>query len=455
MAITVALALAIGLAITQVMPKRYVATATVLLDVKSPDPINGLLMQGMMAPSYMNTQIDLIGSETVARRVVRDLRLAESPELVAKWRVATKGNGDLEAWLAESIGKDLKVDPTRDTNLLRIDFDSPDPKFAAIVANAFAKAYIDTTLDLQVAPARQYKQFFDASAQQLRDNMEATQRKLSAYQQTNGLIGSDETLDVENARLNALMAQLVLMQSQVTESGSRLTQARTNSDSTQEALASPLIGSLRSDLHRDSATLSQLVASMGDNHPQVVELRASMADLQARIAEETKRVFAGVQASNSVNDQRLAELQASVNQQRDKVMRMKATRDQAMVLSRDAENAQHAYDSVLTRASQMGLQSQTGQTNASLVGSASVPFRPASPNLLRNIGSALFLGILCGLLIVMLRESRDPRIRTDEQAAALLRQPLITVVPRFRRRRLSLPFLSSSSAQRANRLIGG
>ena len=177
---TVAVMLAIAVAVTLLMPKRYVAAASVLVDVKSPDPINGVMMQGMMAPSYMNTQVDLIGSETVARRVVRDLQLDKDPAALASWQAATHGEGDREAWLVEWLGKGLDVKPTHDSNLLRVGYSSRSRQFAAAAANAFVKAYVDITLELRVAPAKQYKQFFDASAQQLRDALEVAQRKLSA-----------------------------------------------------------------------------------------------------------------------------------------------------------------------------------------------------------------------------------------------------------------------------------
>ena len=67
------------------MPKKYTASAAVLVDVKSPDPIAGMVFPAMMTPGYMATQMDLIQSERVARGAVRALRLTESAQMREQW----------------------------------------------------------------------------------------------------------------------------------------------------------------------------------------------------------------------------------------------------------------------------------------------------------------------------------------------------------------------------------
>jgi chain length determinant protein EpsF len=431
---TLLVAYGLGTAALLFLPKRYQATATVLLDVKSADPISGLMMQGVLAASssYMNTQVDLIGSETIGRRVVRELGLAQVPELAEEWRKEALGSGDLEGWLAETIGKHLDVTPKRESNLLRVSYTATDPAQAARLANAYVKAYVDTTLDLRVAPARQYKEFFDSSGEQLRQALEQAQRRLSDYQQQHGLIGTEgDALDVESSRLNAMVAQLVLLQSQAADSSSRQQQARHGADAMQEALSNPLVSALRGDLQRARSRLSELESAFSDQHPQVIQLKAQISEMELRIAEETRRVSRGVDSSSTVDRKRLAEMQAALDQQRSKVVKLKSVRDEGMVLQRDVENAQRAYEGVATRANQMSLESRTGQTNALVVGQATEPARPVSPKPLVVIGVATVLGLLGGLVLALLREVRDTRVRTDEQASALLQQPLVAVLPRF------------------------
>src|SRR5688572_22847403 len=53
----------LALTVSLLMPKRYTASASVMLDVRSPDPIaGGLVAAGMLAPGYMATQVDVVSS---------------------------------------------------------------------------------------------------------------------------------------------------------------------------------------------------------------------------------------------------------------------------------------------------------------------------------------------------------------------------------------------------------
>lgn len=74
------------LIISLVMPKQYTATTSLVVDVKSPDPIAGMVMQAMMAPGYMATQIDIINSERIAKRVVKLLGFDKNQDAVEQWQ---------------------------------------------------------------------------------------------------------------------------------------------------------------------------------------------------------------------------------------------------------------------------------------------------------------------------------------------------------------------------------
>src|SRR5205823_12230569 len=60
-----------------VLPKKYTATAAVVVDVNSPDPVTGTMLHAMVMPGYMATQRDIIGSDRVAQTVVKLLKLED------------------------------------------------------------------------------------------------------------------------------------------------------------------------------------------------------------------------------------------------------------------------------------------------------------------------------------------------------------------------------------------
>jgi succinoglycan biosynthesis transport protein ExoP len=313
--------------ISLLLPKRYAAEASVVVEVK-PDPISGSAFQSMMTPTLVATQIDIIGSERVARRVVRSLRLTENAQIREQWQSETEGRIAIETWLVEQFSKQLDVKPGRESSVITISYSAPDPAFAAGLANAYAQAYLDTVLELRVDPARQYSTFFEERVKEARAKLEAAQSKLSAFQRENGVVMADERMDVETQRLNELSSQLVGLQTASADSTSRRAQAVGGAaDRLQEITGNPVVAQLRAELSRLEARQKELGARLGERHPQVVELSANVNELRLRIDAEIKRLSAGVSTTDAINRQREAQVRGELEAQRSKLLKAKQMRD--------------------------------------------------------------------------------------------------------------------------------
>lgn len=418
------------------LPKSYTSTVAVLVDVKSPDPIAGIIFPGMSTPSYMATQVDVIQSDRVSQQVVRMLRLNESAPMRDQWRDATKGEGSFESWVADLLRRSLDVKPSRDSNVITINYKSPDPKFAAAAANAYAQSYIDVSLELRVDPAKQYGKFFDERAKQLREKVEQARAKLTAYQREKGIVGSDERLDVENARLNELSSQMVTLQALSAESAGRQAQAGSSLDRMQEVVSNSLISTLKADLSREESRLEELRQRLGESNPAIAELRANIAETRSRIDKETARVGGSATVANSINTARMKQMQAQLDAQRVKVLRLKASRDDLAVLAADVESAQRAYDGVIARANQTELESRTTQTNLYVLNPATEPVKPSSPRTTLNMLLALFVGTLLAVGVAMVMELFDRRVRSAAELVQALETPLLGVLARKQTGRL-------------------
>ncbi|MFN7724492.1 MAG: chain length determinant protein EpsF [Rubrivivax sp.] len=415
--------------VSLLLPKQYLGTASVVIDAK-PDPVSAMVNPAAVMPSFMATQVDILTSERVALRVIRDLKLAENPALRQQWQEEAQGKGSYEQYLVDLLQKGLDVKPSRESNVFQVNYKSPDPRFAAGLANAFAQAYIATTLELRVDPARQFSSFFAAQVKDARDRLEASQQKLSAFQQAKGIIATDERFDIENARLNELSSQLTQLQAVSADSTSRQVQAQgTQADRLQEVLNNPVIGSLKADQSRAEARLQELSQRLGDNHPQVQEARANINELRKRIDAETQRVSSGVGVTNTINKGREAAVQRELAAQRAKVLEMKVVRDEGLVLQREAESAQRIYDNLVVRASQTGLEAQNTQSYANMLTTAQPPVEPAGPKVLLNTVLAVFLGTLLAVGVALLLELTDRRVRSPEDLVAALGLPVLGSLP--------------------------
>ncbi|MCV2370145.1 chain length determinant protein EpsF [Roseateles oligotrophus] len=416
--------------VSLLLPKQYSAVASVVIDPK-PDPLSSVLYGGGANPAFMATQVDVIQSDRVALRVVRNLKLGENPQVRAQWLEETKGIGSVESWLAESFQKNLDVKPSRESNVISVGYRGTDPRFAAALANAFVQSFAEVTLELKVDPAKQYGAFFDVRAKEARDSLEKVQSKLSDFQKESGITAADERLDIENARLNELSTQLVGLQALASDSGSRQSISKgAGGDRMQEVLGNPLISSLKADQTRLEARLEELNSKLGTSHPQVIEAKANLTELNKRVVEETAKVSSSLGLANSINNQRLGELRTSLEAQRAKVLQMKAVRDQAAVLARDVESAQRAYDMVLARLNQTNLESQTTQSYVSVLTQAEPPLKPSSPRIFLNTALSVFVGTLLALGAAFLLEMLDRRVRSVDDIATAIGLPVIGTLPK-------------------------
>jgi chain length determinant protein EpsF len=416
-------ALTVGatLAISLMLPKQYSASAALVVDVKSPDPVSGLMLQGMMAPGYMSTQIDIINSDRVAKAVVKLLHMDESATIRQQWQADTNGKGQLDDWLAALLAQKLDVKPARDSNVITINYTGTDPDFAAAVANAFSQAYMDVNLDLRLAPARQYAAFFAEQAKAARDKLEVAQAVMSTYQQINGITTADERMDYETARLNETSSQLTTVQGITTDSQSKRMNSR--SDTIAEVMQSPLTNGIKADIVRLQSKLADSNITLGQNHPQTLRAESELAALKEQLQTETQKITNSIETTYQVGKQRERQLQSTLAGQKSRVLQLNKQRDELNVMRRDIESAQHTFELLSQRASQANIESRTNQTNISVLNPAVAPQDPSKPRVLLNVLVSVILGGLLGLTAALLIELTHRRVRSVEDLLEALDIP--------------------------------
>lgn len=416
------------LLVSLLLPKQYTATASMVVDFKSPDPISALA-----APLSMATQVDIINSDRVSRKVVHMLKLDQNPSLRERWVEDTGSRGRIEDWAAELIQRRLSVNPSRDSNVINISYKAVDGVFAATIVNAYAQAYIDANIELKVEPAKDYARWFAEQGKVLRENLEKAQARLSEFQQLKGIVTRDEQLDVETAKLGELSAQLSIVQGQNTDARSKQ-KSRSAADTLPEVMQNPIISGLRSDIARQEAKLQEAAVSLGANHPQYQRMASETAALKEKLEQETQHIAAAFTTYGTVGRDKEAELKAAIDAQKKKLLEFKSERDQMAVFQRDVDAAQGAYDAVAKRFTQTSLESQSTQTNVSILTPAIAPLDPSSPRILRYVVIAIFFGAMMGVGGAFMLELVDRRIRSADDLSETLELLVLGVLRRPQRR---------------------
>lgn len=448
-------------AVNLALPKQYRASATVVVDTKGGDPVAGNSAQSQAIPGYLATQVGIVSSDRVVQKVIQSSGLVNDERLRKRWQDEADGvplpglsgfvlqlkesiaglihedelpapdsddaqNFDtFESWLTARLTKRLQVRPAREGNLIEITVTWEEAARAAQIANAFARAYIDTNLELKVEPAKQYVKWFEERNLALRKDLETAQARLSEYQRTKGILApSDASLDIENARLRELSSQLTALQGTRADSASRERQAGTRRDSLAEVLQNPVVASLKADLSKLELRRAETSQRYGDNYPDIRRLDEQISTARERLNQETARVVSSLSSSNQINMQREAEIRRQMDSQRRSVLQMTRQRDEIAVLQNDVANAQRAYDTVTQRLAQTSLESQNQMTNVAIITPAVRPLFPDSPRIKVNILLALVFGFLLGVASALFRERIDQRLYGADHLRHVLGAPV-------------------------------
>lgn len=400
-------------------PSKYTATATLIVDVRSPDSVFGNAGLPLSSPAHMNTQSQLAVSARVIKLAISNLKLKEQEDLKKLWEKGASENQSFENWLIDYIQDNATVSPGKESNTLALSVSTKWPELSAQIANGMARAYIATAIAMNVEPAKDYAQLFEQQRQEARKELIEAQARLSDFQRERGIVVvSDEHIDVENARLNELSSALTQIQA---ERAGQVGRAASAGDTAllQDPTSNVVLNTLRTQLQQKQSTLAEASARIGENHPEFQRLRAEVTALQNSVAEETKRSNASLGAGAKAAIAREASIKKALEDQRTRILELTRNRDSAIALKRDLDAAQRQFELLATRSSMSEVSSRQTNSNAFLVTEAREPTEPSAPGSALIAFSGALFGLLLGVSLAVVMELFDQRVRSRDDLGAI------------------------------------
>ena len=431
-AITVATAIVAGL----VLPAKYTATTTLVIQYKQPaesDPRTEVLPPDLQL-NYMSTQVAIITSHHVAGQVVDRLKLVDNPAWQG-WYKEEEATESIRDWAADTLLESLEVDSAKDSRVVNISYTSKKPKFSAAVANAFAAVYDATNLDLSTIPARKSAEQYNSVLSELRDKVDQAQSDLNRYQQENNIVNIDENFDVETTRLTGLAQKAAEAQSEAKTALNQLRQLEAmkvsgqSLDTLPDVFSNALLNQLRAELGQKEAELAQISTGHGKGHPAYQRAAREVGMRRARIAAELATVAHAIENRAKAAESLEEDLRKAREEQIGKVMELKRLRDRIPALTRAVENAEANYDSALSQYNLSVVESRLTQTNVVSLDPALVPTIPSFPNWKVNIVLSVVLGSILALGLAIVSELRNRKVSSEEDLEAIMGSRLIVTLP--------------------------
>lgn len=457
---TTVLGAVLGVMIALSTPKRYEATVELLVDPRDLNLVerditqSGLSNEATLA--IIENQVRILTSGTVLTKVVERLNLASDPEFNGEGSDGGIGAfvSNVRSLLARSDGDDggdrrhtlavqnlseaLTVERGGKTFVIMISAVTKDGEKSALIANTMTDVFLQTYGQIQSNTAGRAADELTSRLDQLREGVEAAERKVETFKAENDIIDAQGRLitDDEIVKLNE---QLSVARARTLELNAKASSTRSvNIDAVlggvlPEELSSPTIQELRAQYSALKSDADRLAVRLGPRHPERMAIEAQLTGARDRISSELRRVVSSTQTELKRAVQLEQELAARLAQlkvrQGDVSNELVTLRE----LEREATAKRAVYEAFLLRARETGEQKDINTANMSVISKAWPPLNANPPSRSTMALTGLMLGFFAGVGFGVMRGAYDSLRDTANSRATgqerRKRDPSRTVVP--------------------------
>ena len=415
--LTTVITTAIG---SMLIPPKYEATATLVLDYDSSNPMN-ISLQPVIPQSveYINTQIEIIKSRNIAVRVIDYLKLDRHTDIIDAFNHAKKTAPDIKVWLADNfLSNNLKIEPARDTRFLYIKYYSSDPAFSAAVANAYAKVYGEYNLELKVLPFKEAEQWFSNKIEAVKGRADQASEHLREYQKEKELVSQEgRYYDDSVQSLDQINRDLVSAKTRLYETKVALRRIKDSKgayETLPEVIGNAFIQNLKTEKIRLETSLSELSGKLGKKHPRYERNLSELETIKSKLRAELQNIINAIKQDYTSANERVRNLENALKGQKGEVLNQNISRYEMDSMNREAESYKQVYDAVLKKFNETALQSDISKTNVFLVDAAVAPTEKFSPNIRLNMALSVMVGLFLAIGLAFFFDYLDDTIKSGE-----------------------------------------
>ncbi|MDP9055404.1 MAG: polysaccharide biosynthesis tyrosine autokinase [Acidobacteriota bacterium] len=398
--------------------------------------------------SWIETQIGILESDTLVRRVVARLhledRLNAEPQSVFVGLFHLRSHPINREEAFETATKNLKVRQSRLNNLVEVLYNSHDPRLSAEFVNALADEYEQQNRESRWQMAQSAGNWLTGHLADLRTKLEDSETALQNYSRSNGImfVAADNKDSVAKDRLRQLQEALSHAQSERMAKQAQMEMAASATpDSVPQVLDNAALKEYEvklSDLERQMAEYRQIYT---ENNPRIVALQSQIASLQASFNRTRQSVLTRLrnEYQASLRDEKM--LSGAYTDQTHLV----SGQDEKMIrydtLKHEVDTNRTIYESLLQKVKESSVNVALQATSIRVVDAARPPLKPYKPNTAINLGGGLLAGLILGLTSVSLRHRSDRMVRKPGVVQNYLAAPELGVIPSFGPRAINSPHM--------------
>ena len=447
------------LLVTLISTPIYEGSAKVIIERVEIDNLTGINKAQQPDPEFYNTQFQLIRSQAVARRVVDLLglesgiaekekpahpsRLSAVLQNIRGWspRFSSeeKGGidpGDPNAWtasdkVARQILQNVQVRTVQGSRITEVTYSSPNPEFAALVANTLVQAYLEKSLDMKIDATHRSLDWLTSKAEVERVKLQASEKKLQTYMEKNNLVTLEDRVSIIPEALTQLGRELISAESRTKEQKLLYDKVRAvagDLDAAENVLAVSEGGALdvlRGQILRAEQMNMELSSKYGAKHPMMLKAVADLNILKDKRRQEINRIIQKIRNQYELARSNENSIRDQLNQTKSMALGLNEKYVGYSVLKREIDTNRQLYDALLAKIKDQSVSGESQPVNIGIVENAKVPQSPARPMVMLNLFLGLVIGLFGGVGVAFFIDHQDIRIKAAEDVTDILKVPTL------------------------------
>lgn len=412
---------------------EYWATATLQVSQERVRLVEDLTVGGQGGAEFYGTQLQLLQSTPLSKRVVARLKLWEQPPFEGFVHSTDGPTEEQLLSMANVLRTQVVAEHVEGTQLIRVSCTSPDAELSASVANALLQEYIAFQNESESGVAQNAVLFIQEQIQRLERQVEAGETALSeeTTPQSKNLLASHrlESLSLQLADAEALrsaaQSRWESMQNQLPE---------TQSGSVQDAS----VTSARQQYETMLQQQNDLSSRFGPDWPELQRVKSSVEEAKKRLDAAIREVAgSALEAARLEYESALrheTRLREQVEQQRRQVDALADAQSARDAAKMEVDAQKEVLEQLLRRQSEAGITAELGEStgiNARIVDAATPPSAPYKPNLRKNLMIATVAGLCLALGLALFMEYWEGTVDTPEYLRRHFSVSYLGMVPRY------------------------
>ncbi len=288
---------------------------------------------------------------------------------------------------AESLGTAVRVEPQKESHILRLLVRNRDPRMAAAIANGYAQEYMRFYGEQESGQTQSEREYLQTTADEMKKRLEDSERKLAEYRKSENLIQANETQDVDGDKVRQLMTATTNVEIQLAKAKSDLQSIRTTQQAGRDLLEvrlvadNPDVAFNRKELEAALTERKSLEPLCGRRHPQMVALAGKIESAKRALDQASMSVVAMAEAEVANLERQITDFQNQLSASRGMVLDQSGKNVQQKMLSDQVAADRDTYQTIVKRLNQAEVTGNFKESGAlSLSDIATPPDKPSAPN---------------------------------------------------------------------------